>query len=161
MNVREVSPLRNKATFLGTVLLVASVVFLIGVSRFPDTAARYRSIAPSFFPNLLGTALAVLSVLLFIEGVRSAPAPVFDIQGEKGNGMKAGLLVVVLIVFVSLFRILGFGIVSFLLTATLQLLLGERRALRVTGVSLLVAGSLHLVFVVLLRVPLPVGLLFR
>jgi hypothetical protein len=136
------------------------VLFLIGVYKFPHVSVKYRASNPSFFPNLLGTVLAVLSVLLAIEGVRSKPAPLIDLQASKGNVIRAGALLGSLVLFVVFFRILGFAIMAFLFTAGLQLILGEKRVIRLLLVAFAVSAVLYLVFVVLLRVSFPVGIFF-
>ena len=160
MNKRNVSPLRNKETFLGTILLLASSVFLLGVMRFPTTSARYRAIAPSFFPNLLGTALAVLSVFLIVEGIRTAPARILDLQSTRGNLIRTAAVLGSLVVFVALFRLLGFVLMAFIFTAGLQLILGEKRIIRALLISLAVSTVLYIVLVVLLRVSFPLGIFF-
>jgi len=161
MNIRDASPLRNKETFLGALLLVFSGLFLLGVAAFPDTASRYRSISPSFFPNLLGTALAVLSLFLVVEGIRKKPSPIFNLQTSKRNMIRAGLLLGGLIVFMVLFRILGFALMAFVFAAVSQVILGERRILKMLIVAFAVTAVLYILFVVLLRVPFPAGILFK
>jgi len=160
MTIRNVTPLRNKETLLASVLLIFGVVFFVAVARFPDTAMRYRAISPSFFPNLLAGAMVVLSVFLGVEGWRGAPARIFDIKAEPRDVVRAVLLVGILIAFLFLLKVLGFAITAFIFTGSVQLLLGEKRILRVALFSLTVTALLYIVFVTLLRVPLPYGAIF-
>jgi putative tricarboxylic transport membrane protein len=160
MNKRNVSPLRNKETFLGTLLLLASIIFLYGVMNFPGTSATYRGVSPSFFPNLLGAALAVLSIFLIVEGFRTAPARILDLQSTRGNLIRTIAVLGSLILFVALFRLLGFVLMAFIFTAGLQLILGEKRIVRALLVSFTVSAVLYIVLVVLLRVSFPLGIFF-
>lgn len=159
MNIKEVSPWRNRETLLGSVLLTGSILFLVGVARFPETAARYRAIAPSFFPNLLGVALALLSGSLLFQGVRAPATAIMEIETTRENAIRAVSLLAILIVFVVSFRFVGFAPGSFFFVTALQLLLGEKRILRTLLVALAVTATLYIVFVILLRVPLPRGIL--
>jgi len=159
MNIKEISPWRNKETLLGSVLLVTAVVYLIAVARFPDTAVRYRAIAPSFFPNLLGIALVILSGSLLVQGIRTPATVILEIETTHANGWRTIALLALLIIFVRSFRFIGFAPGSFILVTALQLLLGERRILRTLLIAFAITGTLYLIFVVLLHVPLPRGVL--
>lgn len=159
MTIKEFSPWRNKETLLGSVLLIAAFVYLVAVARFPDTAARYRSIAPSFLPNLLGIALAILSGFLLVQGIRAPKAAILEIETTKANGIRTLALLVLFIVFVRSFRFIGFAPGSFLFVTALQFLLGERRIVRIVLLAVAITGTLYLIFVVLLHVPLPRGVL--
>lgn len=161
MPMKKFNPLRNKDTFLGIVLLIASVIYLIGVQRFPPVNVEFRASSPSFLPNLLGVALAVLSIFLTIEGYRSAPAPILNIQASKKNIIRAAVLLAALVLFILFFDILGFAVSAFILTAGLQLLLGEKNIIRTLIVALIVSAVLYVIFVVLLRVSFPVGIFMR
>jgi len=160
MKIRDVSPLRNRETLLGVILIVFAGVFLMGVSNFPDTAARYRSIAPSFFPNLLGVALAILGGLLLLEGIRSKPAIILEIEASHGNVLRAAGLLALLVAYIALFRLLGFALMSGLFVLGLQLLLGAKNVVKAAILAVAVTAALYIVFVTLLRVPLPHGILF-
>lgn len=159
MRIKEFSPWRNKETLLGSVLLVVAIVYLVAVARFPDTAARYRAIAPSFLPNILGSALALLSGALVFRGLRSPMSVILEIETSKANGIRTIALLALFILFVRSFRFIGFVPGSFLFVSALQALLGERRALRIVLIAAAITGVLYLIFVVLLHVPLPRGVL--
>jgi putative tricarboxylic transport membrane protein len=159
MTIKEFSPWRNKETLLGSAMLIAAVVYLVAVARFPDTAARYRAIAPSFLPNLLGIVLVILSGLLIVQGIRAPKAAILEIETSKANGIRTVALLGLFILFVRSFRFVGFAPSSFLFVTALQFLLGERRIIRVLLLAVAITGVLYLIFVVLLRVPLPRGVL--
>lgn len=158
MDLKSATPLRNKATFLGTLLLIGALLYLYRVSQFPSTQAM-RSIGPAFFPNIVGGAFAFLSVLLILEGRRSAPAPVFEGKAQRTNVYRAVVMVALLVVVSFSLEFLGFVIVSFLFTLVTQLLLGERNALKAALIALAVTVVLYGLFITLLRIPLPRGLI--
>ncbi len=158
MNARNVSPLRNKATFLGSLLFLGSLAYLYKVAQFPGTDA-VRSIGPAFFPNVIGGAFAFLSVLLILEGRRSEPSPLFGGLVPRVNVVRAVALVASLIVVSLFLEFLGFVIVSFVFTLGIQVVLGERSVIRAVLVALIATAVLYGLFIMLLRIPLPRGLL--
>jgi hypothetical protein len=65
-----------------------------------------------------------------------------------------------LVAYIALFRLLGFALMSGLFVLGLQLLLGAKNVVKATLLAVAVTAALYIVFVVLLRVPLPHGILF-
>ena len=149
--------MKNKALFSGCCLLVFSVWVYYLITRFPDTAAEYRTISPSFFPYVLATVLATLSLLLIIEGWRSPPGPILSIRLNNKESYRTGALLFILVVFSSLLTIVGFVIDAFLFMIAIQLLLGEKRPVVLTIVALVVSLSMYFIFATLFKVPLPLG----
>lgn len=150
--------LRNKAFFSGCSLLVFSACLYYLVARFPDTAAEYRTISPSFFPYVLATILATLSVLLMIEGWRAPAGPILSIRFDSKDSYRTGALLFILVVFSSLLTTLGFIIDAFLFMLLIQLILGERRLIVLAIVSLVVSLGMYFIFATLFKVPLPMGI---
>ncbi|MDX9958581.1 MAG: tripartite tricarboxylate transporter TctB family protein [Clostridia bacterium] len=159
MDIRNFSPLRNKATLAGTLLLGVTLPYLFAVSRFPDTSQRFRSLGPEVFPNILGWISVLLAVLLIMEGGKSKPAPIFPGTAKQHNVLRAIALVGILVLVTLSLDFLGFVIVSFLFTAVVQFLLGEKRAIRLLVISVLTTAVLYALFILLLRIPLPRGLI--
>ena len=150
--------LKNKAFFSGCCLLVFSACLYYLVARFPDTAAEYRTISPSFFPYVLSTILAVLSVFLMIEGWRAPVGPILSIRFDNKDTYRTGALLLILVVFSSLLTTLGFIIDAFLFMFLIQLVLGERRFIVLAIVSLVVSLGMYFIFAGLFKVPLPMGI---
>ena len=150
--------LKNKAFFSGCCLLIFSACLYYLIARFPDTAAEYRTISPSFFPYVLATILAVLSVFLMIEGWREPVGPILSIRFDNKDTYRTGALLLILVVFSALLTIIGFIIDAFLFMFLIQLVLGERRFIVLTIVSLVVSLGMYTVFATLFKVPLPMGI---
>lgn len=127
--------------------------------RFP--AIPGQPIGPAAFPTLVGTALMVSGITLFISGrLRGASAPVE--AGETAGGRKARLPFLAVVLGLGLYAVvvapLGFHLASALLLGALLLSFGVRRG-RALAVAAVVPLLLHYVFYSLLRVPLPWGVL--
>jgi putative tricarboxylic transport membrane protein len=150
--------IKNKAFFSGCCLLVFSACIYCLIARFPDTAAEYRTISPSFFPYVLATILAVLSFLLMIEGWHAPAGPILSIRFDNKNTYRTGALLLILVAFSSLLTTLGFIIDAFLFMFSIQLILGERRFIVLAVVSLAVSLGMYFVFATLFKVPLPMGI---
>lgn len=160
MNMKTHSPLRNQETLLGATLLVLAILVFVGVVNFKNTAENYRALPPSFFPNILVGVMVVLSLALLVRGWRNAPSPIFKQSVKRSNVLRVVGLMALLVVFIVLLQYVGFAISSFLFVLSLQLVLGERRPVRLFALAISVTLVMYVVFVLLLRVPLPRGLLF-
>ena len=160
MNMKAHSPWRNQESLLGAILMLLAILVFIGVVNFKDTAEDYRALPPSFFPNILVGVMVVLSLALLVRGWRNAPSPIFKQSVRPSNVLRVFGLMVLLVVFIVLLQYVGFAISSFLFLLALQLVLAERRPVRLLVFAIGVTLVMYVVFVLLLRVPLPRGLLF-
>ena len=149
---------RNKAFFSGCFFLLCSAYIFYLISQFPDTAAEYRTISPSFFPYVLSTVLAGLSILLMIEGSRKPAGSILSIRLNSKDTYRTGALLFILTIFASLLTTLGFVLDAFLFMVLVQFLLGERRWIVLIIVALLVSFGMYLIFATLFKVPLPLGM---
>lgn len=149
--------LRNKAFFFGCCLLLFSAYLFFLISRFPDTAAEYRTISPTFFPYLLTGVLAGLSLLLMVEGLRTPAGAILSIRLGSREARRTGMLLLILTVFALSLTTLGFVLDAFLFMVAVQLLLGERRFLVLALAALGVSFGMYFVFATLFMVPLPTG----
>ena len=149
---------KNKAFFFGCCLLLFSAYLFFLISRFPDTAAEYRTIAPTFFPYLLAGVLTGLSFLLMIEGLRAPVGAILSIRLGSREVRRTGILLLILAVFALLLTTLGFVLDAFLFMVAVQLLLGERRSLVLVLAALAVSFGMYVVFASLFKVPLPGGI---
>ncbi len=149
--------IRNKSSFLGSCMLLFSVLLFFLIARFPDTANEYRTISPTFFPYMLSAILAGLSMLLILEGRRTAPGPVFSIRFNSRPTYRTGLLLLVLVIFALTLTHLGFATASMLFMLTAQLLLGERKFMPLVLFTLAIPWAMYFVFGKLFKIPLPMG----
>jgi putative tricarboxylic transport membrane protein len=149
--------IRNKSSFLGTCMLLFSVLLFFLVAQFPDTANEYRTISPAFFPYMLSAIMMGLSLLLILESRRSAPASLFSIRFDSQAAYRTGLLLLILVIFALMLTTLGFALGSMLFMLAAQLLLGERKFLPLILFTLAVPWAMYFVFGKLFKIPLPTG----
>jgi hypothetical protein len=112
---------------------------------------------PGFMPFFLGLSLAILSILsLFFPDPRKKVAAFWN---DWQRGQTIFYIFAGLIVYLLLFKILGFYIDTFLLMVYLLKLSGEKGYKRPLLISLLTLGITYLLFYKLLFIPFPQGLL--
>jgi putative tricarboxylic transport membrane protein len=141
---------------------VVSVVFLVfsclimieSLSLKLDTI---RDPGPGFVPFFLGLTLAVLSIIAFIFPEKQKKPSAFWNDWRKGRGIV--LIFAGLVVYLSLVRVLGFYIDTFLLMTFLLKTFGEKGIKRPLIISLLTVGVTYLFFHKLLFIPFPQGVL--
>lgn len=111
-----------------------------------------------YFPMIVGVLVLVTGIWIFLEDLRRAGA---CINLKKINFMAVGVAIAALVIYMFLFRTLGYVISTILLG--IAIILGLRyESLRGTVLwpSLMVA-VIYTVFKVFLKVPLPAGSLWK
>lgn len=136
--------------------------------------SSFMAVGPRAFPYVLGGAMLLSAVLLFILPPRRAPAAAdveqvaaehtdaAIVQGVSDEGEDAALewrrvlaLILLMAIYVLTFQPVGFVISTTIFIVAAARILGSRHLLRDTIVAVLVAGSIFYLFTQLLRVSLP------
>lgn len=112
---------------------------------------------PGFAPFFLALAMAGLSILALIFPVAQKKAVAFWNDWQKGQSVI--YIFVGLVVYLLLFRILGFYIDTFLLMVFLVKLSGEPGYRMPLLVAVLTVGITFILFHKLLFIPFPTGIL--
>lgn len=147
----------KKLNIIFSIILIAvSACFYFYADTF-KTLPGQQEIGPGAFPKAVCIGLVICSMLLIISEVR------------KGNPEKAGLFNLPLLVGIGavilyffLLRPLGFVIDSMLITFVMMVLLNEpiqKAWPLLASVSILTPVVLYAIFGILLKVPLPAGIL--
>jgi len=150
-------PVTRKTDFrTGLVFLVLSVLTIFEASKMPKQMPGV-DFGPGILPFWLGVVLAVLSVLLIAQSFNAKNMIHSVIKREEIFGVLA--LFVVLIIYLALMDILGFGVNTFILVTLLVRKLGKYaywKCLLLGGIT----GFLTVfLFRTLLNLPLPIGML--
>lgn len=134
-------------------LLVFAAGFLWEASRYPFGSVGAPG--PGFLPVVLGSAFAVLALVLLI---RPGHPPKDVMPPDSGAAVRIVTTLVAIAVAIVLLDWLGFLVVGTLLMLTMLLVLDRRPVLAVVLAPVSVV-LVYAVFKVWLRVPLPAGVL--
>ena len=144
----------NEDTVAGlAMLLVSAAGFLLTFGFDEVPAILSQNIPPTFFPRVVLTTTALLSVLLLIRGLRTKgpkKVPVPPIVFVTGGAIAIAVL---------LLRPLGVFPVIILACLVLPLLWGERRIRGVLLFAALTPAAIYIVFVHFLQLRFPPGIL--
>ena len=125
----------------------------------------FGSPGPGLFPMLVGAALILTAAACLVQNlVSTKPAAASIDQAappEKAaiEHGKAWLLVAALILYVVALKPIGFPVALTLLLMASVRIFGYRNWLRNLAISLLMTTIAYVVFIVWLKVPLPLGIL--
>ncbi len=146
--------MRVNDALIGAVLLVLSLAVLWHVRTFPPVPGQpYGS---ALFPTLAGAGLAITSVLLIVQGLRSG-APMLRASDAPLSGRIAAAVTIAALGFYLLASPrVGFIISAVLMLATMLWSFGVRKAL-IAPVAVVATLVIHTLFFKLLKVPLPWG----
>ena len=154
--------------------LVASVILLAFeiwayVQTLGFKVVKKAAVQPATFPQVMCVGMMVFTVILLIQSVISLTRmnpddpntqPAASINVFKNKGVQAGLFVVVLcILYVALFKVLGYVLASAIIAAIIMWLIGKRNVVQILLVSVLVPLLMWLVFYKMLTVNIPMGVL--
>ncbi|GAA4114361.1 tripartite tricarboxylate transporter TctB family protein [Enteractinococcus coprophilus] len=147
------SKIRIRESLAVTLALVGGIAVLIGTNNIPLRGTG--ELGPRFWPALLGWGIVGLSVLLVTTNVLPArtsqdtPSPM-----TRYGATQLILTFGVLLAYLSLFNVITLWLITFVTVALLVLLYGFRGWKVLILFPGIIAAVLHILFVVLLRVPL-------
>jgi putative tricarboxylic transport membrane protein len=132
---------------IGIGVIVKSIGMHVGTATEPQTG---------FFPLLGGITLSILSLILLLQSLtgRSVGTKAF------GNLSRPILIVVVMLIYTLLFEILGYVIVTLMLSIVVLCVLETKWWLAI-GASLILTIASYILFDRLLAVSLPGGVLAK
>ena len=154
--------------------LVASVILLVFeiwayVQTLGFKVVKKAAVQPATFPQVMCIGMMVFTIILLVQSLISLKKmdpddpniqPAASINVLKNKGVQAGLFVIVLcILYVVLFKTLGYVLASAIIAAVIMWLIGKRDVKQILLVSVLVPLAMWLVFYKLLTVNIPMGIL--
>ncbi|MGI9418927.1 MAG: tripartite tricarboxylate transporter TctB family protein [Geminicoccaceae bacterium] len=147
-------------TVLGGLLLVLSclgVIFIGSLVAEPKVllGRSLTAIAPSLFPSLVLSGLALLSALFLARTLRRSPSPTTEDGMERPSLRRALLLFAIMITYALAMKPFGFLLSTVLALAAISYLVGNRSPLQIGLVSIASPVLLYLVATRLLAVSLP------
>lgn len=148
---------KNPSTILGASLVLFSGGVLYLVSQFSTAAEEFRALSPKFFPQILGFALLFLGAIIFVQGIRRSPSPLFETKPEKKAVLRALIFVALVGIYLYTLPAWGFVIVSACFMLIAQFVLGEGNLLLNILRTVAFVFAMNYLFSSLLRVPLPLG----
>ncbi len=139
---------------VGLILTVWSATYPIGSLGQPGTG---------FLPLGLGILLLIFSAVLLVRAVRTAVAQNAKekIRIVPERWLRLAITVVVLIACTFLFEKVGYLTIFFVLALVLPLLAGQITFKRSLIFAVLSVAGIYIIFVWLLKQPLPTGVLGR
>ena len=136
---------------LGLLLSLWSLSYNIGTLTQPG---------PGFYPLGLGILLILFSLTLLVQGIRSSPTTKkVSPFSVSGGWKKVAYAVLVLLLLTFFFETIGYLLTFFLLIMLLMAGAGMRSWKRILLAAFFSALGVYLVFVLLLKQPLPRGFL--
>lgn len=151
---------------IAVILFIFSIVYVMIAFQIPEFALP-RPIDSDLFPKILGASMLILSILLFFE--RPMIESEADEDGAVENEREEVVLfwqqpkiqiivtIVSLFIYIALFEIVGFVLMTFCLLVFLTFYYGYRRHLVNGIVALIVSVGFYLSLTKALGVYLPTG----
>ncbi len=144
-----------------SVVLILLSALMIRSSLQSGAAVQGTAMGPGVWPMILSVAMILLSVILIIQTlVRPRPEGEEKPIDFRSPGMKRiYILIGLLALFCLLLKLFGFYIAIIYLIPSVMFLLGERRPLVLIGLTAGIVVFIFIVFVMLLQLKMPGGIL--
>jgi hypothetical protein len=157
---RERPLVKNKNdVVVAIIFLLFSIIYGIGAKHLPK-AHLEEVIEANVYPLVLAALLAGLSLSLLLRSLRIRQRGVENRFPSKEIVRQIMFLFAALIIYIFLFRTIGYlsGTILFM-AGTLRFIDRRRSFVNVIFLSLLVSGICYVLFVVLFRIPVPHGMI--
>ena len=149
--------MRKKDLFSGLFFFLFGVLFVIGSLNYPIWD-RYGP-GPGFFPLFLGILFSTLSLLLLVGNIAKQEEGDKKRDGSQVSTLRTVFYIFALFAFYFFFERLGFLLTLFLFMSGALYLFGKRSLRSSLSISVLATFFAYLIFVKLLSVSLPSGIL--
>lgn len=154
------------ANLIGSIIfLTIGIVTLIATFQFKTIKNTY--VQPALFPQIMIVGMLIFSAVVFVQSIiklrgmaKTDPwaAPAASLDFIHNKGVRYALIVVVLcVLFVALFKTLGYVLCSAIISFVIMFMIGKRNWLQMALVSILVPLLMWLVFYKVLTVNIPMG----
>jgi putative tricarboxylic transport membrane protein len=160
-----------KDFWIGLAMLVSAACYWLGAEDIPISPLD-GAVNASAMPKMLAVALGLLALMLMAQAFfkwqqanQQAAQDNATSQGQEGSGQRwhehrrALGLIGIGAAYLVLLPVLGYWIGVALLIAVTAIYMGARPSLRLGALSLALATCFYLLFVQLLHIQLPAGLL--
>lgn len=137
------------------VLLLFSALYVWAIQYIPDRTIP-NTPGPSFFPYVIVSLVALLSVSLLIKGLRGLQNTEGAAAVSVGSRLTA-LTLFSFVIFLLLLEPLGFLTAAIPFFAILMLLFGSRSVLSIVVWSIVIPVTLYLIFTEAFQILLPAG----
>jgi putative tricarboxylic transport membrane protein len=149
-----------KRDLITSIILLALVIAaLLGTSKLP--IGKMSSPESGFFPVILCIFLGILSLVLLRQAIKGKNEREIPLWVSSGRWKIFSLTVAILFFFAIFFERLGYLISTFLLIAILYGAIGKRKWWMVIIVASFTTMASYLIFDILLKAQLPMGVLKR
>jgi putative tricarboxylic transport membrane protein len=112
-------------------------------------AGSGSSMPPGYFPAFLAVVLAFLSLLVVFKGIRES-----NTEYEKKDHKTVCLLVLLLIVYIILFKYMGFIISTIIYLTAAMILLKAGKLIKIIPVAVVIALAVYFIFSKGFHIPL-------
>ncbi len=143
-------------------LFVVFVLIPLGVDE--PSNVQYPPLAPSYWPRIICSGLAVLGVAMLVRSAirqrnGSASGEASAVPAEDSNMWRGGVVIVLGFVLYATLESLGFVLATAIALVVLMLFAGERRPQIVIPVAAGVPFALYFFFTKAASIPIPSGVL--
>lgn len=154
---------KNSDIIAGIVFFAFAGLLYIAAGFMPTRTGGIPALNTGFYPRILAILLAVLSVLMVIEALRTQnTTKVQSWWNTKTAFLMFLVTLVMLVLYVFVMKIFGFATASLLFITALMWMLTDkqgRKPFLILGVSVGITALIYIIFKMILSIPFPQGLL--
>ncbi len=147
-------PMARRNVIAALVLLAFSAVYAVLSGELPDRSIP-NTPGPSFFPLVIVTVIAVLSLALLVAGIRELSDERTAVDGATTR--TGWITLLAFLIYLASFPFLGFLLASIPFFAVLMALYGARSPFRIAVGSLVIPVGLYFLFTGVFQILLPRG----
>ncbi|MHB8132406.1 MAG: tripartite tricarboxylate transporter TctB family protein [Mobilitalea sp.] len=146
--------LHNRNLVSGIILFLFSIWYYVNAQALPQQSEG--GLAPSYFPSFLALILAILSLYVVVDSLIriSRNKKENEEQYEKKDHKTVAILILFLIVYIILFKYLGFIITTILYLTAAMSMLKAGKLIKLVPIAVIITLSIYFVFSKGFHIPL-------
>lgn len=139
----------------GLITLSLGILWLVmSFSLEQNNVGGNLGLGPGFFPKLVSSFMVILSAFYLVEILRTKKDPIKLLMSKQGALMVLGG-----VFYLVFLNIMGYAVTTFLYVLISIYVLDRKKSLIDVVAAILIVACLYGVFHMILRVPLPTGIL--
>ena len=144
-------------------LLIVIAGLIIRNSLQMNESVSGTAMGPGVWPMILSAVMIILAIVQIVQNLlnKTGESQEEPIDFKSSSMKRIYITAALVVVFAVLLKLLGFYISMAFLLVTVMLLLGEKRPVRLAAITVGLLAFIYVVFVLLLKLNMPAGLLFK
>lgn len=148
----------NKDRLLALILLIVSAVTFYETAKFPELSNDLQVVDAGFVPKLLALFLTISAGILIYRSYRISTEKIVISLKDSGI-IRIGLVLIIMALYGYFLPLIGYELGTVIFLGVLMIIFKLNNCFKIVGISAAAMLAIYYIFIVSLKVPLPLKFL--